>query len=130
MNDLITVTESQAKKLEALGVEVEVVYAVKRTTVDLFKSLDAKSYKRKRSRKPNSNDKTLYIRQKRMRGFNPGSNRHKALKQLDKAHWVNGTTMSLMDIKKNLVAASIPPHEVAWTVRELVRARDIVEAED
>lgn len=130
MNDLITVTESQAKKLEALGVEVEVVYAVKRTTVDLFKSLDAKSYKRKRGRKPKSNEKTLYTRQARTRGFNPGSNRHKALKQLDKVHWLNGTIMSLVDIKRNLVDASIPSHEVAWTMRELIRARDIVKAED
>jgi len=127
--DLIPITETQAKKLEAAGITVHVTYAVDKKLIELVGSLNAKP-KRKKATK-NASRRSAYSHHKVMRVISTDASkardtslRGRALRLLSR-HVGKGEIVDRNYLDTLLTQGGLDTAVNPWLVNELIRRGDL-----
>lgn len=127
--DLVPITESQAKKLEAAGITVHVTYAIDKKLIELVGSLNTKPKRKKASK--NASRRNAYAHHKVMRVVSTDvtkardtSLRGRALRLLSQ-HVGKGEIVDRKYLDALLTQGGLDIAVNPWLVNELIRRGDL-----
>ncbi|MBT7538632.1 MAG: hypothetical protein HN683_04790 [Gammaproteobacteria bacterium] len=124
MTELVTISEAQAKRLESIGVPVQLTYAVDKKIIDAIEAVAGHATP-KRAKKKQGRHSMEFKRTGKKPRFNKGSARDRAIKVLN-VIMPTGDVLTRDDIQVEFIKRGVCDRAyAAGVISELVQAGDL-----